>query len=375
MKNILISGGAGFIGSNLTIKLVERGYNVTILDNLSEQIHGKNTSFLFQSVKGISNFIYGDVRNKKDWQKALLGQQIIVHLAAETGTGQSMYKESKYIDVNINGTQNLLDCLKEKEHSVEKIIVASSRAIYGEGKYLCINNGFVYPSSRNEIDMKKGDFHPKSKTCKSILKLVATDENSKIQPTSIYGITKQKQEELILSANKHLKIPTVSFRYQNVYGPGQSLLNPYTGILSIFSTRILNNNNIDVYEDGKQTRDFVYINDVVDATILGIEKESANGQVFNVGSGEPASVIQIAKDLKRLYDSNIKILINGQFRLGDIRHNFADLTKIKSVLGYKPKYNLKKGIDEFVIWVKNQEIMDDNYERSIVELRKKGLIK
>ena len=223
--------------------------------------------------------------------------------------------------------------------------------------------------------MKKGDFHPKSKSCKSILKLVATDENSKIQPTSIYGITKQKQEELILSANKNLKIPTISFRYQNVYGPGQSLLNPYTGILSIFSTRILNNNNIDVYEDGKQTRDFVYINDVVDATILGIEKESANGQVFNVGSGEPASVIQIAKDLKRLYDSNIKILINGQFRLGDIRHNYADLTKIKSVLGYKPKYNLKKGIDEFVSWVKNQEIMDDNYERSIVELKKKGLIK
>ena len=375
MKKILITGGAGFIGSSLCDKLFDKGYIITVLDNLSPQIHGNKESFLFKRIKNKCIFIKGDVRCKEDWKKAIKGQEIIIHLAAETGTGQSMYEKSKYFDVNVKGTEYMLELLRQKNHKVEKIIVASSRAIYGEGKYICMNHGVVYPSTRNEIDMKRGDFNPKSDFCSSTLQLVATDEKSRIHPSSIYGITKQKQEELILSAGKSLNIPVVAFRYQNVYGPGQSLSNPYTGILSVFSTRILNNNNIDVYEDGEQSRDFVYIEDVVDATILGIEKESANGEAFNVGSGEASSVREIAEYLKISYDSSINILISGKFRLGDIRHNFADLTKIKNRLGYIPKYNLKKGISEFVCWVKTQEIMLDKYEESIEELKQKGFIK
>jgi len=375
MKNILITGGAGFIGSRLCEKLFERDYNITILDNLSEQIHGSIESSLFKKIKRKSTFIKGDVRNKEDWKIAIKGQDIVVHLAAETGTGQSMYEVEKYNDVNIMGTAHLLELLANSTHSVKKIIVASSRAIYGEGKYNCDIHGDQYPLQRNEKDMEKGEFNPKCDICNLELSLLATDEESKIHPSSIYGINKHQQEQMVMLMGESLGIPSVAFRYQNVYGPGQSLSNPYTGILSIFSTRILNGNNLDIYEDGLESRDFVFIDDVVDATILGIEKEEANGKVFNVGSGTATTVKEVAESLKKFYDSSINISISGKYRLGDIRHNYADLNKAKSLLGFVPKYDFQKGISEFVSWVKTQEIMEDKYEKSVQELKEKGLMK
>ena len=375
MKKILITGGAGFIGSRLCEKLFDKGYNITVLDNLSTQIHGNGESFLFKKIKDKCTFIKGDVRNKEDWKAAIKGQEIVVHLAAETGTGQSMYEAEKYNDVNIMGTANMLELLANKNHKIEKMLIASSRAIYGEGKYLCSKHGVIYPPQRNESDMGKGEFNPKCDICNSQLQLVATDENSKIHPLSIYGITKQQQEQMVMTTGESLGIASVGFRYQNVYGPGQSLSNPYTGILSIFSTRILNGNDLDIYEDGEESRDFVYIDDVVDATILGIEKKEANGQVFNVGSGVTTTVREVAESLKKFYNSDINISISGKYRLGDIRHNYADLTKIKEVLGFSPKYDFQKGISKFVNWVKTQEIMEDKYEESIEELRNKGLMK
>ena len=269
MNNILITGGAGFIGSNLTQKLVKKGFKVTILDNLSKQIHGKNqNSTLYSSIKDIATFIKGDVCNKSDWQKALRNQDAVIHLAAETGTGQSMYEISRYNEVNILGTTHLLDILANENHTIKKMIIASSRSIYGEGKYLCKNDGVVYPNQRQDIDMANGKFNLVCFKCNEPLQLLATDEHSKIHPSSIYGITKQHQEQMILLIGKSLNIPAVALRYQNVYGPGQSLNNPYTGILSIFSTRLLNGNGIDIYEDGQESRDFVFIDDVVSATIL-----------------------------------------------------------------------------------------------------------
>tara|TARA_B110000196_G_scaffold318377_1_gene333650 strand:- start:28 stop:1155 length:1128 start_codon:yes stop_codon:yes gene_type:complete len=375
MKNILITGGAGFIGSRLCEKLFDKGYNITIMDNLSPQIHGDGESLLFKKIKNKCTFIKGDVRNKEDWGEAVKEQEIIVHLAAETGTGQSMYELAKYNDVNIMGTVHMLELLANTNHKVEKMLIASSRAIYGEGKYLCSNHGETYPSQRNESDMEKGEFNPKCGVCHLELKLVATDEDSKIHPSSIYGINKQQQEQMVMLMGEALDIPSVAFRYQNVYGPGQSLSNPYTGILSIFSTRILNGNDLDIYEDGLESRDFVYIDDVVDATILGIEKDEANGQVFNVGSGVPTTVKEVADSLKRFYNSDINILISGKYRLGDIRHNYADLTKIRDVLGFSSKYDFKSGISEFVKWVKTQEVKEDKYDKSITELKQKGLIK
>ena len=374
MKNILITGGAGFIGANLTIKLVSLGYNVTILDNLSRQIHEENSP-LYQSVKDSSNFIKGDVRNKLDWEKALDGQDAVIHLASETGTGQSMYEIERYNDVNILGTANLLDFLVNTEHTIKKLIIASSRSIYGEGKYFCKNDGIVYPNEREDKNMSKERFNPLCNICNNELELKATDESSKIHPSSIYGITKQHQEQLMLLTGKALHIPTVALRFQNVYGPGQSLSNPYTGILSIFSTRILNGNNIDIYEDGKESRDFIYIDDAVDATILALEKREANHQIFNVGSGVATSVFEVANILKKLYNSNIGIKISGKYRLGDIRHNYADLTKIKSVLDFKPQIDLITGVSRFVAWAKTQKVNVDKYEDSIEELKQKGLIK
>lgn len=373
-KNILITGGAGFIGSNLSLKLIEKGCNVTVLDNLSPQIHGENSP-LYNSIKDKVRFIKGTVLSYDDWKNALEGVDVVVHLAAETGTGQSMYEIEKYTDVNIKGTSIFLDILANEEHSIKKMIIASSRSIYGEGKYRCSEHGIVYPTERQDADMAHGNFGVKCPVCGCNVELLATDETSNIHPSSIYGITKQVQEQMFLVMGQSLGIPAVAFRYQNVYGAGQSLSNPYTGILSIFSTRIKNGNDITIFEDGLESRDFVYVDDIVDATILGIEKDEANGQVFNVGLGEGIDVLTVANTLVKAYNSNSKITLSGNYRIGDIRHNYADLTKIKETLGFEPKISFEAGIKRFTNWVNSQDIVEDKYEKSIKEMKGKGLYK
>ncbi|MBN3081198.1 NAD-dependent epimerase/dehydratase family protein [Pectobacterium polaris] len=373
-RNVLISGGAGFIGSNLSLALIDKGWNVTVLDNLSPQIHSEESP-LYKSIEGKVNFIQGDVRSKEDWRRALKGQDCVVHLAAETGTGQSMYQIQQYIDVNVGGTGILLDLLANESHNVSRLVVASSRAIYGEGRYSCEDCGEVYPDSRHAAHMEERDFEVKCPKCAKNVTMMATHEESKIHPSSIYGITKQTQEQLVLSAGLALNIPAVAFRYQNVYGPGQSLSNPYTGILSIFSTRIRNNNDILIFEDGQESRDFVYIDDVVRATIAGIENPAAAGQVFNVGAGVSTDVTTVATTLVNAYGSNVEVKTTGNFRVGDIRHNIADLTKIKKILGFEPKVSFEQGIKAFTDWVLTQETQTDSYEASIQEMKAKGLYK
>lgn len=376
-KNVLITGGAGFIGSNLTLKLIEKGYSITILDNLSPQIHGINpdvTSPLYLSVKNKVKFILGSVTQRENWVEALKNQNYIIHLAAETGTGQSMYCIDKYVNVNIGGTALMLDILANSEHLINKVIIASSRSIYGEGKYITSSGEEVYPECRFESDMIAGKFDVSYKNdCN--LKLIATDEDSKIHPSSVYGITKQNQEQLIMTVCPTIGISPVAFRYQNVYGPGQSLSNPYTGILSIFSTQIRNSNPIQIFEDGNESRDFVYIDDVVDATILGLEMKEANGQVFNVGSGIATTVLEVANSLVKSYKISVPVIITGKFRLGDIRHNFASLEKINKLLGYIPKFDFERGINNFTSWVLSQKIEKDNLELSLTEMKEKGLLK
>ncbi len=376
--NILITGGAGFIGSNLALKLIEYGHVITVLDNLSKQIHGdnpENTSPLYQSITGKVNFIQGSVTSSTDLAKAIQNQEVIVHFAAETGTGQSMYQVEHYTNVNIRGTAILLDLLSNSFHTIKKVVVASSRSIYGEGKYISEELGIVYPPHRIEKIMEAGDFEVKYPGCFKPLQFVATDEESKIHPSSVYGITKQSQEQMIMTVCPTIGIVPVAFRYQNVYGPGQSLSNPYTGILSIFSTLIKNNKEINVFEDGKETRDFVFIDDVVAATVLGVEKEEANNEVFNVGTGVPIAVNTVVKELMNNYKKQASVNISGNYRLGDIRHNFADLTKIKSKLNFVPKVSFEEGIKQFTSWVNTQEIQQDKYQQSIQELKAKGLFK
>ena len=377
MENILISGGAGFIGSNLALKLVSLGYNVRVLDNLSPQIHtnSKENSKLYQSIKGKVTFINGDVRNRKDWQKAIANSTVIVHLAAETGTGQSMYQIEKYVQVNCGGTAIMLDILANEKHTIKKVVVASSRAIYGEGKYHCESHGEMYPSEREDTQMSNGQFEPLCSICKRPLSMLATDEDSKIHPSSIYGVTKSDQEQMILLTCKSLGISAIALRYQNVFGPGQSLSNPYTGILSIFSTRILNNNTINIFEDGKESRDFVFIDDVVNATVLAIQDNKLKSCSLNVGSGVSTTVQMVADSLKKLYKSDVDIKISGNYRLGDIRHNKADISKIKKLLVFSPKVSFEDGLKQFVDWVKKQEVNSDKYEKSISEMKDKGLMR
>jgi dTDP-L-rhamnose 4-epimerase len=270
----------------------------------------------------------------------------------------------------------MLDELTNSKHNVKKVVVAESRAIYGEGKYYSKElNQFVYPEVREDKNLKNGFYEVTHEGCIDSLDLVATDEDSKIHPTSVYGITKQVQGQLVHNVCNAIGIDAVAFRYQNVYGPGQSLSNPYTGILSIFSTRIKNGNEIVIFEDGKESRDFVYIDDIVDATILGIEKKEAAGHTFNVGTGVAIDVLTVANTLIKNYGIDVPVTVSGNYRLGDIRHNFADLTKINKILGFTPKWTFEQGISEFVNWVNLQEVQIDHYETSIQEMKDKGLYK
>lgn len=380
VNNILITGGCGFIGSHVALKLIEKGYHVTVLDSLSPQIHGDNpekTSPLYSSIKDKVRLIKGSVTSREDWMKALAGQDAVIHLAAETGTGQSMYEIEKYVNTNIGGTALLIDILTNIEHQVKRVLVAESRAIYGEGKYLCESCGEVYPMGRKDEDMANGDYECHCPKCGKPVKLVSTTEDSAIHPSSVYGITKQVQGQLVHLVCPSIGVESVSFRYQNVYGPGQSLTNPYTGILSIFSTRIKNHHPINIFEDGLESRDFVYIDDVVDATIKGLEVPEANGHVFNIGTGVATDVLTVAKALCENYGINVPIQVSGNYRLGDIRHNYADISLARKIIGFEPKWNFADGIAQFVKWVNQQGILEqmDKYEQSIIEMKRKGLFK
>lgn len=354
LENILVTGGAGFIGSHLCLALLQRGYRVTVLDNLSPQIHGENTDItspLYNSIKGKVNFIRGSVTDREALQTALKNQDTVIHLAAETGTAQSMYEIKRYADVNISGTAQILELLTTGKFPVRKIILASSRAVYGEGKYLCDSCGIVYPYTRGDNDMRMGNFECKCPVCGAVVKPAATSEHSVLRPASIYGITKQAQEQIISTICRNIGIDWVILRYQNVYGPGQSLCNPYTGVLSFFSNQIKKDKIVNIFEDGSESRDFVYIHDVVCATILGLEKDEANGHTCNVGTGIATDMLTVAKTLIEKSGIDVPVRISGDYRLGDIRHNYADTDLARTVLAFQSKWNFDKGLLRWVEWI------------------------
>lgn len=374
---VLITGGAGFIGSELALKLLILNHEVIVLDNLCKQIHGEKPqeSYTYKRIKDKVGFVYGDVKNEEDWLKVIDDVDYIVHLAAETGTGQSMYEIKKYTDVNIGGTCVMLDVLTNRKNNIKKVVFASSRAVYGEGKYFCEKDGMVYPGPRSLQDLLDGDFSVKCPICGGGVEPEYTDEDGKLSPSSVYGFTKQAQEQLSSIVCSSIHVPYVGLRFQNVYGPGQSLQNPYTGILSIFSNLLMQNKSINIFEDGRETRDFVYIDDVVDSIILALTENTADNHIINVGSQEKIDVITIADTLKRIYESESKVEVTGNFRIGDIRHNVADLERAKKLLGYTPKVNFELGIHNFAQWVKAQKIQPINYVESLDEMKVRGLLK
>lgn len=381
MEKVLVTGGSGFIG-NAVVESLRARYEVVVLDNFSPQIHGENykESYLYQNIKDKCTVIKGDVRNYDDVQAALENVQYVIHLAAETGTGQSMYEINRYTDVNIKGTSNLLEVILKNNLPIKKIILSSSRSVYGEGMYLCKEHGIVVPHSREINNMKNKDFVTKCPVCEEEVELRETTEDCALSPISFYAFTKLAQEKMLEVMCPILNIPYTIFRYQNVYGKGQSLTNPYTGILSIFSKLLLKNQDLNIFEDGEESRDFVHVSDVAVATCSALNNAATDYEHINVGSGEKISVMHVAETLKKLYASDSKIIISGDFRKGDIRHNVADICKAKYLCRFNPIYTFEKGMEEFTEWVKIQNEdnklvnTEDLFERSLDEMKETGML-
>lgn len=374
LMNVLVTGGAGFIGTHLARRLLHEGCVVTILDNFNPQIHGSQQR-LPPDLDGRVRLLTGDVCDKFLVAHALNEQDVVVHLAAETGTGQSMYELERYEEVNVKGTVVLFDYLMNTPHStIKKVIVASSRAVYGEGKYTCQEHGIVYPAMRTIADLEAGIFEPSCPQCGRRCTYLPTDEDSLIRPSSFYGLTKQVQEQMTLLFARTLGISAFALRYQNVYGPGQSLKNPYTGILAIFSNQARRDEPIYIFEDGQESRDFVYIDDVVEATWRCIAVRGQHIEALNVGSGQSTTVAKVVRDIVNFFQSHSEVITTGAFRIGDIRHNVADLTRVRKVLDFEPQWSFSDGVRLFLTWAAEQNTSDSLYERSLNEMRGKGLM-
>jgi dTDP-L-rhamnose 4-epimerase len=372
---ILITGGAGFIGTHLTRHLLKLGHSITVIDSFSPQIHAGETE-LASDLKQHVKLVAGDVADPTALAIALEGAECIIHLAAETGTGQSMYEVCKYERTNLGGTALICELLtKSRARKVERIVVASSRAIYGEGAYRCEKDGLVYPLPRTSDEKTAALFDPLCPACGGACGMAATPESAPLQPSSFYGLTKQVQEQTVLMFGKVLGIPSYALRYQNVFGPGQSLNNPYTGILAIFSTLARTGQLIQIFEDGEESRDFVYIYDVVHATAACLARDLIGHEVINVGSNERTSVLMVATEINSFFGNASDIKVTGAFREGDIRHGMADLTQAKALLRYEPKWGFSKGLHEFLEWASENELPENRYEQSLAELKERGMLR
>jgi len=378
MQKVLITGGAGFIGSHLTKILCAKGYSVIILDNLSPQIHGDSA----QAPKWIDElnveFHNGCITQRADIEIALENVDIIVHLAAETGTGQSMYEIERYNQVNSQGTALLLDIIANSEnHNIKQILLASSRSVYGEGAYSCpscADNIRQCPDSRTPEALANELWDPLCEGCEAPLIPLSTNENDAIKPASIYAATKFAQEQLISVFCESQGIGYGILRLQNVYGEGQSLNNPYTGILSIFSTRIRRDLDLPIFEDGNETRDFVHVEDVANAFVATIETKKSPNTIMNVGTTELTTVVDIATKLTVAFGKTPSIKVTGQYRIGDIRHNRADITRLGKIINYQPTVTLEQGLGRFVDWVNEQPLPEDKLDKANAELKSKNLM-
>lgn len=354
-KRILITGGAGFVGSHVADALLRRGHQVRIFDNLTPQVHhGAWPDYLAEDLELIS----GDMRNLDQVKSALKGVDAIFHLAAAVGVGQSMYEISHYMGSNTQGTANLLQALLDTNIKIEKLVVASSMSIYGEGKYACEKCGEVAPASRTNEQLKAKQWEMRCPVCDAVLRPVATDESKPLQCTSVYALSKKDQEEMTLLFGRTYGLPVVALRYFNIYGTRQALSNPYTGVAAIFASRLLNRRAPMVFEDARQMRDFVSVHDVVQANLLAMERREADGMALNIGSGDPVTIGDVARELTRCMGESMPAEITGRYRAGDIRHCFADISAARRVLGYSPRYRFADGIVELVDWLRSQTAVD-----------------
>lgn len=375
MTKILVTGGAGFIGSRLCARLVGRGLGVRVLDCLSPQIHGDAAAPPAWLAELGVEFVRGTVSDRATLERALDGVQAVAHLAAETGTGQSMYEIARYNEVNTQATALLFDILaNQKTRSVNRVVLTSSRSIYGEGAYERPDGGRVFPGARSAAALAAHQWEPRDVSDGASLKAVATREADPPSPASIYAATKYAQEDIVRIGCEAFGIGYSILRLQNVYGEGQSLNNPYTGILSIFSTRIRRNSDLPLFEDGEESRDFVHVDDVAEALVRSLVRETPPNAVINVGSGVPTSVREVAEGLTRALGREPRTRVTGEYRLGDIRHNWADISRLRTLLDFAPQISLEEGLARFAAWVESQPLPEDQLARANAELKQRNLM-
>jgi dTDP-L-rhamnose 4-epimerase len=369
-KTILITGGAGFVGSHLADALINRGHKVRIYDNLSEQVHGSGfPNYLAEDVE----FLHADVRDVESLRNAVRDADVIYHLAAAVGVGQSMYQIADYTAVNSLGTANLLQAILDTRTTPEKIIVASSMSLYGEGRYLCSKCGQLAPPQRSQEQLQRRQWELTCPHCDQELIPLPTDEFKPLQCSSIYALGKKTQEEMVLLFGRTYNLATVALRYFNIYGPHQALSNPYTGVMAIFASRLMNGNAPVIFEDGLQQRDFVNVADVVQANLLAMESPAANGMALNIGSGRAVTIREVAQQLMTVLGKSAPVEISGKSRAGDIRHCFADITRASRLLGYQPRVTFDSGLRQLVAWLAGQQA-DDRVEEAIDRLSVHGLV-
>ncbi len=369
MASVLVTGGAGFIGSHLVDELVRLGHTVDVIDNLEPQVHRGKPDYLNPKAR----FHFKDIREKGVLSNLLRDADAVFHLASMVGVGQSMYQITRYVDTNVGGTAQLLQALVDTDHDVKKFVVASSMSIYGEGASECPSCGLVHPPLRSGAQLARREWEIRCPECGGPTRPAPTAENKPLAPNSTYAVTKRDQEELCLATGRAFGIPTVALRFFGVYGPRQSLDNPYTGVCAIFQSRIKNGKPPVIFEDGEQSRDFVSVHDVVQACGLAIERSAADGQALNVGSGHRLTVNEVAKVLLGLYGSDMRPRVERKFRAGDVRHCFADISRARELLGYAPKVSFEQGMRELADWASRQDAID-SFDGAYDELRTKGLV-
>jgi dTDP-L-rhamnose 4-epimerase len=361
---VLVTGGAGFIGSHLVEALLARGAAVRVLDSLEPQVHGVGAGRARHLPAGVE-LVHASVGDAAAVDRALAGAGSVVHLAAQVGVGQSMYAIVPYVDDNVRGTAVLLDRLANGGHHVRRLVVASSMSIYGEGRYHCPSCGPVAPTPRPLAQLQARDWELRCPTCHAV---------TTPAPTSVYAVTKRDQEDLCLCVGRAYGIGTVALRLFNVYGPRQALSNPYTGVGAIFSSRLLNGQRPLVFEDGRQSRDFVHVSDIVEAFCLALERQDVAGVALNVGTGRSTSVAGLAEAIARSMGVALSPEIVDRFREGDIRHCVADVSRIRRALGFSARMGLAKGVEDLVAWARQQRA-DDHVAQARAELERKGLLR
>ena len=366
-KRALVTGGAGLIGSHVTDLLVREGWKVRVLDNLEPNTHKRGKP---DWINPKAEFVEGDIRDRETITAALDKIDIVFHQAAYGGY---MPEISKYVHVNSFGTAQMLEVIREKKLPIQKIIVASSQAVYSEGAGICAKHGLVFPTVRRVEQLQKGDWEVHCPVCGAVTKSAPTPENAPVGGETVYGLTKVDQEKLLLLWGKQVGIPTVALRYSCTYGPRQSIFNPYTGVIAIFCTRLLNNLAPVLYEDGEQTRDFSFVEDIARANLLAAESDKLDGFAVNVGSGEGTPIRKVAQILSRLLKIDIEPEARGEFRPGEMRHLTSDTTRIIAA-GYKPQVGLEDGIQRYIDWIRSQSDIRDYFSEAEQILKSKGIV-